>query len=145
MLSSDLLDDFTKRLLHKEIAAATLLGRRTRIKIGIRNTAWRRLHRPAIPADDSRPLIAVTGVCQQAYAETIFHAESGGWKIFLQGTALPVQLIETPQLCGTFLRLQPIAQLIEQQEHIGLPQSDLLSHDTGSDSLIVHAHKHRGV
>src|SRR5439155_23136290 len=109
MLSSDLLDHFTKRLLHKQIAAATLLGRRTRIKIGIRNTAWRRLHRPAIPADDSRPLITVAGVCQQAYAETIFHAESAGWKIFMQSATLPVEFIETPQLCGTCLRLQPIA------------------------------------
>src|SRR6266481_1660925 len=145
MLSRDLLRNFTESLLHKEIAAAALLGRRTGIKIGIRSTSWRRLHRPAIPADDSRPLIAVAGVCQQADAQAIFHAESGGWKIFMQSATLPVEFIETPQLCGTFLRLQPIAQFIEQQKHIGLPQPDLLSHDTGSDSLIVHAHKPRGV
>src|SRR5713101_2220136 len=106
MLSRDLLRNFAESLLHKEIAAAALLGRRTRIKIGIRNTSWRRLHRPAIPAEDSRPLIA----------------ETGGWKIFVQGASLPLQLIETPQLRGTFLWLQSIAQLIEQQEHIGLAQ-----------------------
>src|SRR5216684_6230260 len=145
MLSRDLLRNFAESLLHKEIAAAALLGRRTRIKIGIRNTSWRRLHRPAIPADDSRPLIAVAGVCQKAYAQTMLRAETGGWKIFVQGASLPLQLIETPQLRGTFLWLQSIAQLIEQQEHIGLAQPDLLSHDTRTDSLIVHAHKHRGV
>src|ERR1043166_883954 len=143
MLSSDLPRNFAKSLLHKEITVAALLGRRTTIKIGIWNTAWRRFDGPAIPPDDARPLIAVAGVCQKAYAETILHAESGGWKIFMQDATLPVDFIETPQPFGIFLRLQSIAQLIEQQEHIGLPQPDLLSHHTGSDSLIFHVHKHR--
>src|SRR6267154_2052863 len=136
MLSSDLLRNFAKRLLHKETAAATLLGRGTIVKIGVRNTSRRRLDRPAIPADDSRPLIAVAGVCQQAYAETSLHAESGGGKIFMQSATLPVQFIKAPKSCGTFLWLQPIAQLIEQQEHVCLLQPDLLSHHTRSDSLI---------
>src|SRR5450432_3277948 len=97
MLSGDLLRNLTKSLLHKEFAAAALFVGRTRIKIGVWNTSWRRLHRSAVAADHSRPLIAVTGVCQQTYAETILQTESGGWKIFTQGAAWPVEFIKAPK------------------------------------------------
>jgi len=66
-------------------------------KVSIRNVPWGRFHGLSIAPDDPVPSVAIARIGEQADCDTVTQSESRRRKIFMQGSAMAVDLIEAPE------------------------------------------------
>src|ERR1700761_5679250 len=109
---------FSKGLTDEVSAALVIFLFRDDVKIWIGNGRRRGLDRLAVAAIHPAPAIAVAGIGQGSNHEAARGSESRGGKILSQRAPLTGHLIEAPEFCGRFLRLDGSGALIVQEEHI---------------------------
>jgi hypothetical protein len=131
-------------LLHEKLAAGLLFFIGARIKMHVRNSAGCRFHWAAIPPNHARPLILIAGIRQQADRNSLPGTESCDRKIFPQRFSSPGRLIEAPQFLAIPLRLQPVTQLVENEQHVVLAQSHGLLYDLWRPDFVLHLYERGG-
>src|SRR5437764_10347473 len=107
------------------------------IKVRVGNVVGRWFHGFCVASNNTAPLIAVTRVGEQSDRDSFHGSKSCRRKVFAQGAALAVGLIEAPERCGGIQRLQPITHLKEPLLKINLAEPASLAADGRSSHAML--------